>query len=366
MSDHTDPAARGPILVTGACGLVGTAVLRELAARNIPAVAAARGKKADHKLLGKLAAEYPTAPVPAWFDITDRDAVHAALAEHAPSAIIHLAAVIPPNCYMQPGAARRVNVEATEHLLDAARALPESPRFVLASSIAVFGSRNPHRHSDLLTSQTPPNPIDLYGAQKVEAEAAVRDSGLEWSILRVGGVLSPASDYGVDADVIAFEGMMPGDGRMHSVALADTARAFVNAALVDTAGEIFLIGGDETHRIRQQDIGAGISAAIGLPGVMPPTRPGDPNDDDGWYSSDWMDTARTQEVLQFQQTSFPELMAQVSAHVGWPRHLLRPFAPAARLFMNRMTPYRGRPGVYATPWQIAEERWEQPFPDPRP
>jgi len=354
-----------PILVTGSCGLVGTAVLHELGARGLPAVAAARGKKSDRKLLAALGRRYPVAPVPAWADLTDRDAVRAMIAQHRPRAVIHLAAVIPPAAYASPGAARRVNVDATHHLLDACRAVPETPRFLLASSVTVYGPRNPHTHPDHVTVDTPPAPSDLYGAHKLEAEAAVRDSGLDASILRVGGVLSPAGDYGVDADVIAFEGMLPGDGRIHTVAVADVARAFVNAALRPDNDPVYLIGGDATHLIRQRDIGRAITAALSIPGTMPPTRPGDPGDDAAWYGTDWMDTARSQQLLQFQTVSFDELMAQVSAHVGWPRHLLRPLVPAIRLFMNRMTPYRRRSGVYAQPWEFAQERWEQPLPDRR-
>ena len=40
-------------------------------------------------------------------------------------------------------------------------------------------------------------------------------------------------------------------------------------------------------------------AALGLPGAMPPGRPGDPNSDDDWFVTDWMDTTRAQEALHF-------------------------------------------------------------------
>jgi nucleoside-diphosphate-sugar epimerase len=52
----------------------------------------------------------------------------------------------------------------------------------------VHGSRNPHRHHELLREDTPVRPSDLYGAHKAEVEDHVRSSGLQWVILRLAGV----------------------------------------------------------------------------------------------------------------------------------------------------------------------------------
>jgi nucleoside-diphosphate-sugar epimerase len=95
------------------------------------------------------------------------------------AAIAHLAAVVPPMCYARPALARKVNVDATAWLVKAAQAQPRPPRFVLASGIAVYGARNPHHVTDLLTADTPLRPSDIYGAHKAEAEQLVRCPG--WS-----------------------------------------------------------------------------------------------------------------------------------------------------------------------------------------
>ena len=81
-----------------------------------------------------------------WADLTDSAEVERLLADVAPAAIIHLAAVIPPPIYRNAKLARKVNVGATAALVRAAEAQPTPPRFVQASSNAVYGSRNPHRH----------------------------------------------------------------------------------------------------------------------------------------------------------------------------------------------------------------------------
>ena len=112
----------------------------------------------------------------------------------------------------QPALACRVNVDATANLVNAAADQSNPPRFVQASSIAVYGPRNLHRFSDPLTAETPVRPYDVYGGQPVEAESIVRESGLEWVILRLGGVLTVDLSLGMDPNIIYFEALLPTDG----------------------------------------------------------------------------------------------------------------------------------------------------------
>ena len=45
---------------------------------------------------------------------------------------------------------------------------------------------------------------------------------------------------------------------------------------------------------------------------MPTGRPGDPNSDDDWFVTDWIDTTRAEEALHFQHHSWPDLMAELA------------------------------------------------------
>ena len=225
-----------------------------------------------------------------WADLTSAADVEALLAAVSPTAIIHLAAIIPPFCYARPGLARAVNVDATASLVKAASALPIPPRFVQASSVAVYGARNPHRNDGLLTSSTPLRPNDLYGAHKVMAEQHVTASELDWVVLRLGGVLLAEPRWALDRDLIFFEAVLPSDGRIQTVDVRDVAHAFCAATVTERVCEIFLIGGDETHRITQAGLGTESAAAMGLVGGLPTGRPGDPDDDQAWFATDWMDT----------------------------------------------------------------------------
>ncbi len=117
--------------------------------------------------------------------------------------------MIPPFCYARRRLAQAVNVDATARLVQAASALPNPPRFVQASSIAVYGARNPFRTHELLTASTPVRPTELYGAQKALAERTVTASDLDWVVLRLGGVLTAEPRWTIDRDLIFFEAYCP-------------------------------------------------------------------------------------------------------------------------------------------------------------
>ena len=181
-------AAGDSVLVTGAYGLVGRPLVDRLVADGFKVIATA------HRTVKP---RLPAAVDVRSVDLTQPAHVKALVADVSPTAIVHLAAVIPPQCYANPTLARKVNVDATATLVRAAEELASPPRFVHASSVAVHGSRNPHRYTDLLTADTPSAAADLYSCHKIEAENVVRSSDLEWSILRLGGVLTlePLVDY---------------------------------------------------------------------------------------------------------------------------------------------------------------------------
>ncbi len=349
------------VLVTGAFGLVGSATVKQLAAAGRHVVATDLETEATRNA----AAELPSGVNVRWADLTDPAAVETLLAEVSPAAVIHLAAVIPPLCYANPALAYKVNVGATANLVKAAEAQAKPPRLVHASSIAVYGPRNPYRSTDVLTAQTPVNPYDNYGKHKVEAEAIVRASHLNWVILRLGGVLTTEPNLGMDPNLIFFEGVLPTDGRLQTVDVRDVAFAFAAATTADVLGQTLLIGGDDSHRLRQGDIGQSTSAAMGLVGALPPGRKGDPNNDGGWFATDWMDSATAQQVLKHQHYSWPDMLTETADKVGWKRYLFRVIAPVAREYLKRQSPYYGEPAGYGNPWEAVRNKWGAPENDGR-
>jgi D-erythronate 2-dehydrogenase len=350
------------VLVTGGFGLVGSQTVRRLVTDGHRVVATDLGTAAQRKATASL----PAGVEVRWADLTDPAAVDRLVTESAPTVIIHLAAVIPPVIYRNPTLARGVNIDATLSLLRAAESSPHPVRFVQASSNAIHGARNPHRHHELLTADTLPRPSDLYGAHKAEVEHHVQAAALDWVILRLAGVLSvdlDAMPFSVDA--LFFESALPADGRVHSVDVRDVAAAFAAATTADVVGEILLIGGDESHLLRQEEIGKALAAAMGMPDILPGGRPGDPDSDEDWFVTDWMDTRRAQQALGFQRHPWPGMLAEMRAATGWRRYPMRLLAPVARLFLKSRAAYRNTPGLYADPWGAIRAALGEPAPDRR-
>ncbi|BAY00195.1 oxidoreductase [Mycobacteroides stephanolepidis] len=344
------------VLVTGAFGLVGSAVVDALATQGYAVAATDLRTPANLRSAECL----PPGVQVHWADLTSVAEVTALIESAAPAAIVHLAAVIPPFCYANRALAQTVNVEATGHLVAAASGLAAPARFILASSVAVYGTRNPHRDRGLLTAQTPVNPSDLYGAHKVAAERLVTSSPLEWVVLRLGGVLTPTPRWSIDPNLLRFEAVLPSDGRIQTVDVRDVAQAFCAAVSTSQVREVFLIGGDSSHRTTQSAVASETAAAMGLVGGVPAGRPGDPDDDRSWFVTDWMDTERSQQVLGFQRHSLPVMHAQTSAAVGWRRAPLRLVAPIVWAALKSQSPYRGMGGRFADPWRAIDRCWGDP------
>lgn len=346
------------VLVTGAFGLVGSATVAHLAADGRRVVATDLDIPANREA----AADLPPGVLVRYADLTDPAAVDALFTDVVPTSVIHLAAVIAPHCYSRHELAQKVNVGGTANLLAAAAGQATPPRFVLASSVAVYGPRNPHHIADALTADTPVAPYDIYGSHKVEAEALLRASQLDWTILRLGGVLTVRMSLDLNPDFIFFEGLLPTDGHIHTVDVRDVARAFAAATTADCLGETLLIGGDRTHRLTQGDIAPATAAAMGLVGALPIGRKGDPDSDTKWFATDWMDTTRSQEILDFQRHSWPDMLIETAENAGWRRPLLRLAAPLVHQILTRRAAYYKAPGVYADPWGAVTAKWGDPRP----
>ena len=348
------------VLVTGALGLVGRYTVNELATRGANVVATDLDTRKNRKIARRLRDEAEVR----FADLTDAAAVDRLVQDVRPRAIVHLAAVIPPACYRNVRVARAVNVDAVSSLIRAAEQLRDPPRFVQASSVAVYGSRNPHRGEELLSASTPLGASDCYGQHKIEAEAAVRSSSLPYVILRLGAIISTQlRAMTVGSDQLFMEWSFPVDGRITTVDVRDVATAFGAATSADVVGRTLLIGGDESHRHRQGDVGPALVAAVGLSGVYPRGRVGDPDDNDEWFVCDWMDTAPAQEALQYQNHSWPQMLDEIHARTKWLRYPLRASVPFLRPLIARRSPYYRAPGRFATPWRIARARWPECAPD---
>jgi len=152
------------ILVTGGTGLVGSRLLKRLVESGAACRALVRAGK-----------ELPAGVVPVDGDILDP--LSLAKAVEGVSAIVHLAAVFRTS---DTDLIWKVNLEGTRNLIDAAKAHAPDARFIMASTILIYDANGtrPGREDDAS------EPTTAYPASKLAAERALRESGLNWSVLR--------------------------------------------------------------------------------------------------------------------------------------------------------------------------------------
>jgi nucleoside-diphosphate-sugar epimerase len=89
--------------------------------------------------------------------------------------VYHLAAAVSAECEANFDLGLRSNLDGTRALLDALRAAGNTPRFVQASSVAVFGSDPGLPMPAVIRDDTLPTPQSSYGIQKFICEQLVAD-----------------------------------------------------------------------------------------------------------------------------------------------------------------------------------------------
>lgn len=162
------------VLVTGGAGFLGRRLIHALCERGT--LHDARGTPQPIRQIVALdAAETADAHADARVryvraDLADAAALAAAFRPGVDS-VFHLAAVVSGAAEADFDLGMRVNVDGTCTLLDACRRSAIPPRFVFASSVAVFGGALP----SVVTDATTPAPQTSYGTQKLIGELLLND-----------------------------------------------------------------------------------------------------------------------------------------------------------------------------------------------
>ena len=142
------------ILVTGGAGYIGSALVRSLGESNVVATDQA-SMPFEGAVVGNIA--YPK--------------FARSLVTPEIDVVFHLASLVSGGAEQNFELGNKVNLDATRDLLEACRLAGHRPKFVFASSIAVYGGRLP----DPVTDDTPPLPRLSYGAQKLICEVLIDD-----------------------------------------------------------------------------------------------------------------------------------------------------------------------------------------------
>lgn len=165
------------ILITGVSGFVGRHLAnRLLEQKDIVVAGTGRATGRPEHL--------PTALQYLPLDLLNPVAVLDVVTAFQPDIVIHSAAMSKPNdCEVQQALCYAVNVQATQHVVDACTA--NNCRLLFMSTDFVFGDDGPFAEDDAY------NAVNYYGQSKVLAEAVVKNSGLHWSIVRTVLVYGP-------------------------------------------------------------------------------------------------------------------------------------------------------------------------------
>ena len=147
-------------LITGAGGQLGSILTRQLLAsgHEVCAVTSSNGPR-------------PVGCHCVALDLDDFDRAARLIRKVNPRYIIHTAAVTSVMvAYQHPERARRINIDATQHLAQAAEEV--GARFAFTSTDLVFdGSAAPYHEMSVA------HPCSIYGKSKLQAEARMKDVG---------------------------------------------------------------------------------------------------------------------------------------------------------------------------------------------
>jgi len=159
------------VLVTGAAGMIGRKFVERVARDGHI------GKAPVERMT--LTDVVPPTPPKAGFKTTARaddiaaQGIAEALVKDRPELILHLAAIVSGEAESDFEKGYRVNLDGTRRLLDAVRTTGDGyrPRFVFASSIAVFGAPFP----ETIPDEFHLTPLTSYGTQKAIGELLLAD-----------------------------------------------------------------------------------------------------------------------------------------------------------------------------------------------
>ncbi len=262
VSERTDR-----VLVTGGCGFIGSWVVRELLERSLRVVVLdASGRPARwNRLMG--AASQSVELVQG--SLLDRELIERIVDGGKVTRVIHLAALLTPDCQVNPWEGCRVNVLGTVALLEQLRAAGDRVKgFSYASSVAVFGDEPDHGMGGVGSAHAP---LTFYGVFKQAVEMLADQYWRHFRVASVG--IRPQVAYGPEREVgltagpsLAARAAAEGAGyrigyrgRVGYDYVEDVARAFVRGALETPPGAQVVDLAGETAEI--EDVVSAIEAA---------------------------------------------------------------------------------------------------------
>lgn len=256
-----------------------------------------------------------------WGDITQPDLVRKAI--EGVDAVVHMAAVLPPVAYEKPELATKVNVGGTRTIVNLIKEKGSHIPLVYTSSVAAFGP-TPNAIQPLSPDKNKPSPKGAYGETKLQAEKVIKESGVDYVILR----LTATMYFTFDVSDIKRMFTIPVDNRIEFCHPDNAACAILNAVknFGGVKGNTLVISGGHNQRMLYKDMLRAILGVLGLP--LPPVRKFTKKP----YYLDWYDTRKSQRLLNFQRKTFADYLKDYSTALA--KRFSPLFLPFMRYFVS--------------------------------
>jgi nucleoside-diphosphate-sugar epimerase len=286
----------GPILITGGAGSVG----RRLVTRCRAGGQAVRVFDLPVCDFSGLEGEDGIEVVRG--DITDVTTVERAV--QGVSAVLHLAALLPPVSERNRDRTFAINVQGTANILHAMERGARDAVLVFSSSVSTYGNT---------TADPPPvrvehsqTAIDIYADSKIAGEALLHQAPVDVVILRIAGITVP--ELQEPPAVWPFTA----DQRLEMVHRDDVVTALYQALVTPAVrGKILNIAGGPTWQTTGRQYVADQYDILGVPLDMAVFRS---PDQPGWV--DWYDTEESQRLLSYQQHAYSSYLETLRQEVA--------------------------------------------------
>lgn len=317
------------ILVTGAYGNIGRAVLDEIIKRNHTITVFEKKSKKTQKAAKK----YKGIVKETIFgDITNYTDIKKAVENM--DAVIHLAAIIPPLsnnrklCFA-------VNADGTQNVVNAIIENGNNAALIHSSSCSVMGNTQhlvPPVKVNWKTRAT-----DNYTASKIESERIVVQSGLKkFCITRLGAVMPSKGVWSLKTLMYGFE--IAFNSRIEMILDSDVGLAQITAVeklnlnLIDN-GNTYFLGGGERCRLHYGDFFNGMLIALGIPKLTKDYFTSKPS------FLDWLDTRNAQKDLHFQRYTYSDYINIFKKNMKWYLPFTKLFGGLVKAFIRLKSPY---------------------------
>lgn len=327
------------ILITGAFGNIGKAVINEVYRRGHEVYVF----EIDTKNTRKTARKYQKKIAKVFFgDIRNIDNVKEAIQEC--DAVIHLAAIIPPLSKRNRQLTFDVNYGGTINLVNAIKDTKRKIQLIFTSSASVMGpTQNQHK---LVERNDPLVITGTYEESKIKCEEFLKENADNYLIFRLAAVLLIGSPVKLSTSSISLLSEtfdMHPDMRIELVMDVDVATALATAAEKLQSGstdknQAYILGGGKKNNM--QYIGEAFltrvfkSFSLSMPDRKYFTE------DINAYHLDWYDTKEVQQEFNFQKHTFEDYEKYMKKTFRFIKPFIVLFRKPIMKKLVKMSPYQ--------------------------